>query len=127
MGKKKYYPSQKRYLEKNPVVSFRLKTEEKRKIEEIAEMDSMTVGDYVRNFLRGIVQERKKDIELYDKGFNDGFHEGHGWGVRESQIWFYCDVCGEPIDVEPDSNSHKAIIEYMKEHGWGHARCVNVG
>lgn len=56
--KKKPFPSQVRYQKKKPVVSFRLTSE--KKLEEIAKLDGMSIGQYVRNFLHGIVIERKK-------------------------------------------------------------------
>jgi len=49
--------------------------------------------------------------------------EGYNQATEDCQIWYYCAVCGKRIDIDPNSNSHKAIIGYMKEHGWGHASC----
>ena len=119
MMEKKDYPSQKRYLDKNPVVSFRLTKEEKEKLDAIADGEDMTPGQYVRNFLKGIIDEREKEHELYDRAFHDGLDEGE----KVWQIWYYCNVCGEQIDIEPQSESHKKIIRLMKESRWGHKSC----
>jgi len=37
---------------------------------------------------------------------------------KNYQIWYYCSVCRERINIEPNSDSYKAMIGYMKEHGW---------
>ena len=57
--------------------------------------------------------------DAYDKGHNDGINEASNrWG-----IWYFCSVCGEMIFIESESDSHKAVIKYMKEHGWAHGEC----
>ena len=56
------------------------------------------------------------DIETArDKGYNQA--------VEDWQIWYYCAACGERIDMDPNDDDHKAMIGYMKEHGWGHPSC----
>ena len=42
---------------------------------------------------------------------------------EEYQIWYYCAVCGKRIDMDPNSDSHKAMIGFMKQNGWGHKSC----
>ena len=49
--------------------------------------------------------------------------EGYKDAKNGSQIWYFCDQCGEKIVITPDSNAHEAIIGFMKEQGWGHNRC----
>ena len=49
--------------------------------------------------------------------------EGYAQAIEEYQIWYYCAVCRKRIDMEPNSDSHKAMIGFMKENGWGHASC----
>jgi hypothetical protein len=48
-----------------------------------------------------------------------------GWDAAEEEfsIWYYCNVCGERMTMFPNDNDHKALIEYMREHGWGHKKC----
>ena len=50
-----------------------------------------------------------------DKGYNQA--------KEEHQIWYYCAVCGKRMDMEPNTDAHKAMIRFMKEHGWGHTSC----
>ena len=49
--------------------------------------------------------------------------EGYSQAVEDYEIWYYCAVCGERIDMSPNSDSHKAMIGYMRDHGWAHAGC----
>ena len=46
-----------------------------------------------------------------DTIWREGYEDGRG----ENAIWYYCAICGKP--VKPDSKRHKAIIEYMRQHG----------
>ncbi len=61
------------------------------------------------------------------EGFNDGYEDGYDGGVsagkRRHQIGYSCKVCGQRIDVVPNSDSHKAIVQYMHDHGWRHSSC----
>lgn len=114
----KIYPSQKKYQENNPPITFRMKKVEKEKIEQLAKNSKQSVSQLVRESL---LEEYKQYSDAYEKGHHDGFNDGSNtWG-----IWYYCTKCGEMIFIEPESNSHKAIIGYMREHGWGHTRCIN--
>ncbi|MEM0240905.1 MAG: hypothetical protein QXP29_05535 [Candidatus Nezhaarchaeales archaeon] len=49
--------------------------------------------------------------------------KGYEDGKDDHRIWYYCSVCGERIYTYPNDEGHKAMIEYMKQHGWGHAKC----
>ena len=43
--------------------------------------------------------------------------------MQDWALWNYCAVRGEAMYISPNSDAHKAIIEYMKQHGWGHPQC----
>lgn len=68
-------------------------------------------------------QLNKSRLSIQNKGWEEGFSVGYDEALRTNQIWYFCDICGEKIIVAPNDNSHKAIIEYMLEHGWGHTSC----
>ena len=55
----------------------------------------------------------------YDEGWSDGFDEA----IEDYKITYPCSVCGKPIEMMPGDNGHKAMISYMKEHGWHHGNC----
>ena len=59
--------------------------------------------------------------EIKEKAYDEGYNQAE----KDWQIWYYCAACGERIDMDPNDDDHKAMIGYMKEHGWGHASCVD--
>jgi len=50
---------------------------------------------------------------MKDRAWSEGYDEAK----RDYQIWYYCAVCGKRIDMEPNDDSHKTMIGYMKEYG----------
>ena len=120
MVQKEYYPSQKRYYANNPTVSFRLPKVLKKKLEKLDERGDMTMGQYVRDFLEGIIEEREKEDKIYIRGLEDGYRKG-----REAwQIYFKCSVCFENIYIKPMSEAHKEIIVHFGMERWGHEACI---
>jgi len=105
-------PSRIRYEKSHPVVSARLNMEDYKRLKEILE----TEGKSFAEFLREVIH---KAHVKYGKAYKLAYSRGRG----DWQIWYYCDVCGERININPNGGSHKALIEYMKEGGWGHAEC----
>ena len=79
----------------------------------------MSFADFVKDAL-GIKQAKMPDIEEIKE---QAGYKGYEQATEKCQIWYYCAVCGKRINVEPNSDSHKAMIGYMKEHGWAHASC----
>jgi hypothetical protein len=123
------YPSPKRYYAKNPVVSFRLTNEDKKKLEEMASREDMTLVQYVRNYLKGIVEKRETEAKIYKKGRKDGFDNGRKEGLKEGYkngkedwaIWFKCRKCGEPCYIEPGDEADEAHKEISTTFiAWGH-------
>ena len=103
------------------MVSFRLKEEDKKKLEEMASREDMTVGQYVRNHLKGIVEERETEAKIrkdgfkngrkdgFDKGRNEGFKEGYENGKKDWQILVDCVTCKKPHYIRPNDTVHKEI------------------
>ena len=121
------YPSQEKYYAKNPTVSFRLKKEDIKKLEEIASREDMTVGQYVRNYLKGIVEKRETEAKIrkdgFDEGRNEGLKEGYKQGMNDWAFWFECYKCGERLYIKPLSKNHETIIGLLKDQKWGHEPC----
>ena len=62
------------------------------------------------------------DIHLrkrYQEGYNKGWQEAK---ARYS-VTYFCSVCGGVLEVTSDKEQ-QAIKQYMREHGWGHSKCV---
>ena len=121
MVKTKYFPSQERYLAKNPVVSFRLTKEEKEKLEEISEGEDMTVGEYVRDFLNGIVREREREQERYNNGYGKGYEKG----VKDWGIWYICNICGKPSLIKPNTPTHDFLKKVLEDRDYAHTVCLD--
>ncbi len=59
-----------------------------------------------------------------EAGKDEGYDEGYEEALKEYEITYPCSKCGKEITVSPNSKSHRAIIQYLDEHGWGHSKCV---
>lgn len=96
---------------------------------QLLDMNSKEFDDRVnkeaerRHRSRFLTQLNKARSTIDTAGYNRGFSEGYRKGTKDREIHFYCDICGETIIALPDSDSHRAIIRYMKEHRWAHAAC----
>ena len=85
----------------------------------LLDLGGISFAVFVKDAL-GIQQAKMPDIEeIKEQAYNEGYEQA----TEDCQIWYYCAVCGKRIDVEPNSDSHKAIIGYMKERGWAHSSC----
>ncbi len=98
------------YFEDNPTVSFRLKKEDKTKLQEISEREGKTPGQWVRDFLNGLVEEKEN---AYWRGYNDA--------AQEYEIKFRCSKCGIPVIIS--SESVKKFLEELYPDGWLCSSC----
>ena len=114
-NKTKRFPSQIRYDETNPVVSFRLTKEEHDKVKAIADDQGCTVS-YLFKDAMGLIEEREGWAKK-------GRMQGNEEATRMWRIWGYCVKCGKEMYVRPNSSVHEKIIEFLKESHWGHANC----
>ncbi|MBA7655531.1 hypothetical protein ES703_63437 [subsurface metagenome] len=113
-------PARTRYEESHPTVSCRLGKDTHDLLKQrLEDLGGLSFADFVKDSL-GLLQLKMPDIEEIKETASG---EGYNQAMEEYQIWYYCAVCQKRIDVEPNSDSHKAIIGYMEEHGWGHASC----
>jgi hypothetical protein len=109
-------PARIRYEQSHPTVSCRLDKDTHALLKQrLEDLGGVSFADFVKDSL-GLLQLKMPDVEEI-KG------EGYNQAIEDYQIWYYCAVCRKRIDIDPNSDSHKAIIGYMKEHGWGHASC----
>ena len=134
------------------MVSFRLKEEDKKKLEEMASREDMTVGQYVRNHLKGIVEERETEAKIrkdgfdkgrkdgfdkgrkdgFDDGRKDGFDDGRNEGLKEGyekgkedwQIWYPCSYCRDSVYIRPMDEAHDVILKFFFAMRWAHKSCT---
>jgi hypothetical protein len=68
---------------------------------------------------RFMTQLNKTRADLNMKGYQEGFADA----AREYETWGFCSVCGEKMTISPNSDEHKAIIDYLRKIGWSHGHC----
>ena len=113
-------PARVRYEESHPTVSCRLDKDTHDLLQQrLEDLGGISFADFVKDSL-GLLELKMPDIEEIKEAAYD---EVYGDAKERYQIWYFCSVCGKRIDVPPNSDSHKAMIGFMKEHGWGHASC----
>jgi len=118
---RKIFPSQRRYMDENPAITFRMKREEKERIVQMAELAGKNVSELVRVELLGLEEDFS---EAYEKARSEGYKKGFMDAKKIYRLWLYCYVCGDVIDLLPNSDVHKAIIDYLKNERWGHPECL---
>ena len=113
-------PARVRYEESHPTVSCRLSKDEYDLLKQrLDDLGGVSFANFVKDSL-GILQIKIPETkEIKEKSRRAGYEQGR----KDYQIWYYCDICKKRIDVTPDSECHKAMIGYVREHGWGHRHC----
>jgi len=112
-------PARIRYEQSHATVSCRVDRDTYDLLKQCLEDGGISFADFVKNSL-GLLQLKILDTEkIKERARNEGYNQAMDY----YQIWYYCAVCGERIYMKPNSDSHKAMIGYMKEHGWAHAGC----
>ena len=109
-------PAQVRYEQSHPTLSCRLDKDTHDLLKQrLEDLGGVSFADFVKDAL-GLFELRMPDIEKIKD-------EAYDQAKKDNQIWYFCAVCRKRMDVEPNSDSHKAIIGYMKEYGWAHSSC----
>jgi len=110
-------PARIRCEQSHPTVSFRLDRDTHTLLKQrLEDMGGVSFADFVKESL-GLIHTDIQEIK------ESAFSEGYIQAEEECQIWYFCAVCGKRIDMSPNSDSHKAMIGYMKEHRWAHKSC----
>jgi len=113
-------PARIRYEQSHPTVSCRLDKDTYDLLKQrLDDLGGVSFADFVKDTL-GLLQLKMPDVEQIKQ---TAWDEGYVQAMEDYLIWFYCAVCGKRIDMSPNSDAHKSMIGYMKEHGWGHASC----
>ena len=110
-------PARIRCEQSHPTVSFRLDRDTHTLLKQrLEDMGGVSAADFIKESL-GLIHTNIEEIKDEARG------EGYIQAEEECQIWYFCAVCGKRIDMSPNSDSHKAMIGYMKEHRWAHKSC----
>jgi len=108
-------PARIRYENSHPTISFRLDRDTHALLKQRLDDLGVSAADFVKESL-GLLELKMPDID-------EARGEGYIQAIEDYAIWYYCAVCGEPIYIDPNDDSHKAMIGYMKDKGWAHASC----
>ncbi|MDO9579620.1 MAG: hypothetical protein Q7J06_03500 [Bacteroidales bacterium] len=113
-------PARVRYEQSHPTLSCRLdKNTHDLLRQRLEDLGGVSFADFVKDAL-GLLQLKIPDTEeIKERAWDEGYNQAE----KDYQIWYFCAVCRERIDMSPNGDAHKAMIGYMKEHGWGHASC----
>jgi len=113
-------PARVRYEESHPTVSCRLDKDTRALLQQrLEDLGGVSFAEFVKDSL-GLLELKIADTEeIKERAWGEGYEQAE----KDCQIWHYCAVCGKRIDISPNSESHKAMIGYMREHGWAHASC----
>jgi hypothetical protein len=113
-------PARVRYEQSHPTVSCRLSKDEYDLLKQcLDDLGGVSFADFVKNSLNILQLRIPETRETKERARRAGYDEAK----KKHQIWYYCDICNQRIDVLPDSVAHKAMIKSMRENGWGHKRC----
>ena len=85
----------------------------------LEDLGGVSFADFVRDSL-GLLQLKIPDTEEIKE---TAWGEGYDQAEKDYRIWYFCNVCGKRMEMSPNDDDHKAMIGYMKEHGWGHVSC----
>ena len=111
---KKKPPSRVRYEKSHPTVSCRVSKGIYDRLQQIKRRERRSFTDILKLGLGILELEAKKETEAYKKGWRDA--------EKRYKVIYYCSVCGDTLTVTTDKEK-EAIINYMENYGWGHAKC----
>ena len=123
---RKIFPSQRRYMDENPAITFRMKKEEKERIVQMADRSGKSVSELVRIALLDLEknftatydkisnQEHRSGFDLgHNQGYKKGWDEGYDKGRIDWTVWSYCYKCGKSVYIMPNSEDHTCMIDRM--------------
>ena len=110
-------PSRIRYEQSHPVISLRISTELKEELQNYLAHREESLADFIRESL-GV---QKPLIEKIEKA---AWNKGYDRAEEDYRIRYPCSKCGRVIEMLPGSSWHKAIMEFLKEKGFKHLKCL---
>ena len=113
--RKKKYPAQKRYEEKNPAITFRVTLDEYSKIKQMADQSGRSISQLVRIALLGLEQDFSSAYENAKRiGNSSSYNTGYAEAKKKYSVWVTCFNCKNPIEVLPESDIHYYIIDVTR-------------
>ncbi len=121
-------PSRIRYEKNNPTLSLRINKAWIDELKKFLADNNMSIGDFFRiAFKKQKANYQNASYKGYKIGILEGIQTGRAEGYesakKEWAIRSSCSICNKEIYIPPNSDVHKAIIGYMKDHHWVHVEC----
>ena len=122
---RKKYPSQIKYENENPTITFRVKIKEKEDIQNMAHHTGKSISELVRIALLSLEKDfthtynsyyesgKKEGIKIGDK---EGDKKGYERGKNDWAIWVPCWKCNfrYVLYIKPNSTDHQKVIDEMR-------------
>lgn len=124
MKKKGKTPSRIKYEREHPTVSFRVSKELFDRLEAVKKAEGKSNTDVLKAGVGLLEVKVREEEEVRLEGYKDGYDKGYREAKARYQVTYQCKVCRERITVD-SLREREAVKRYMREHGWGHADCVN--
>lgn len=127
--KPKLFPSQIKYREKNPIVSFRLKKEEKEKLREIVKNSNTPVSKWVSDFVRGKAEKEDEKLKLLEenKALKDTIERFREENEIVMRFKVPCSICGKDILVTSLGGNWNSYTYPKLKQAFKDARHVSCG
>ena len=123
-GKTKRTPSRVKYEQSHPTVSFRVSKELYDRLQAVKKAEGKSITDVLKVGVGLLEVEVRKGKEIRVQAYDEGWEKGIAEAEELYSVSYPCSVCGKAIVVTSEAEK-KAIRGYMREHGWGHADCIN--
>ena len=123
-GKKNKTPSRLRYEREHPTVSFRISKELHDRLQIVKEAEGKSTTDVLKVGVGLLEVKVRQEKEIQVQAYEEGWEKGVAEAEELYAVPYRCSRCGKEIVVTTDEEK-RAIKTYMREHGWGHAECIN--
>jgi hypothetical protein len=110
-------PSKIKYDESHPTVSARVDRKLRDELKGLQKLTGKSLADILRE---AVTKQKPWAKDAYDIGQKVGYDSAK----RQFEVTYRCSVCGGVLTVTTPE-AKKAAAQYMREHGWGHGKCVS--
>jgi len=123
-GKIKKTPSRVKYEQKRPTVSFRISKELYDRLQAVKEAEGKSTTEVLKVGVGLLEVKVSEEKEAKRQGYDEGFEKGYEEAEELYKVTYPCKICRRTL-VVTSAKEKGAIKNYMLEHGWGNADCIN--
>ena len=117
-------PSRLKYEGSHPTVSFRISRELYDRLQVVKKAEGKSTADVLKVGVGLLEVKVSEEKEAKTQGYQEGFGEGYEWAESRYKVTYRCSVCRKTLEVT-SVEEKEAVGRYMREHGWGHADCLD--